>query len=55
MGLGVLKARWKRAFNEPKTIQIDLQQLFAGDEFLILTYNMEIRILQWKNLYFSWT
>ena len=32
MGLGALKARWKRAFNESKIIQIDWQ-ILAGDDF----------------------
>ena len=32
MGLGVLEARWERAFNEPKIIQIGLQ-ILAGDYF----------------------
>ena len=32
MGLGALEARWERAFNEPKIIQIGLQ-IFAGDDF----------------------
>ena len=31
MGLGALEARWERAFNEPKIIQIGLQ-IFAGDD-----------------------
>ena len=32
MGLGALKARWKRVFNGPKIIQIDLQ-IPAGVNF----------------------
>ena len=32
MGLGALEARWERAFNEPKIIQIGLH-IFAGDDF----------------------
>ena len=32
VGLGALEARWKRASNGPKIIQIDLQ-ILAGDDF----------------------
>ena len=32
MGLGALEARWERAFNGPKIIQIGLQ-ILAGDDF----------------------
>ena len=32
IGLGALDARWERAFNRPKNIQIDLQ-ILAGDDF----------------------
>ena len=32
MGLGALEARWERAFNEPKIIQIGLL-ILAGDDF----------------------
>ena len=35
MWLGALNARWERAFNGPKIIQIGLQ-ILAGDDFEIL-------------------
>ena len=41
MGLGALKARWERAFNAPKIIQIDLQ-ILAGDDFENIILKLEI-------------
>ena len=41
MGFDALEARWKRAFNGPKIIKIDLQ-ILSGDDFEEIFLELEI-------------
>ena len=41
MGFDALEARWKRAFNGPKIIKIDLQ-ILCGDDFEEIFLELEI-------------